>query len=216
MKDLASLIDHTLLKPDTTKEEIEKICKEAKKYKFASVCINPYYVELVSKNLKGTGVSTTCVIDFPLGQGTSEMKKIETREAINLGAEEIDMVINIGALKDGHLDIVRKDIINVVTEARGRIVKVIIETCLLTKDEKILACKIAKDCGADFVKTSTGFSRGGATIEDVKLMKSIVGEDMGVKASGGVRTLKDAKALIQAGASRIGASSSVDIIRQEK
>lgn len=216
MKNLASFIDHTILKPDTSKEEVERICAEAKKYKFASVCVNPYYVKLVSGNLKDTEVKTTCVVGFPLGQNTSEMKKVETRQVINLGAEEIDMVINIGALKDRDLDTVKKDIIGVVKEAKGKIVKVIIEACLLTKDEKILACEISRDCGADFVKTSTGFSKGGATIEDVKLMKEIVGKDIGVKASGGVRTLEDAKALIQAGASRIGASSSVDIIREIK
>lgn len=214
MKDLASFIDHTILKPDASREEVEKICREAKEYNFASVCVNPYYVKLVSESLKGTDVGITCVVGFPLGQNTSETKGFETKEAIDLGASEIDMVINIGALKNRELDIVRKDIKNVVDKAKGRLVKVIIETCLLTKDEKILACKIAKDCGADFVKTSTGFSSGGATTEDVRLMKSIVGENIGVKASGGVRTLKDAKAMIEAGASRIGASASVDLIKK--
>ena len=214
MKDLASFIDHTILKPDASREEVEKICREAKEYNFASVCVNPYYVKLVSESLKGTDVGITCVVGFPLGQNTSENKGFETKEAIDLGASEIDMVINIGALKNRELDIVRKDIKNVVDKAKGRLVKVIIETCLLTKDEKILTCKIAKDCGADFVKTSTGFSSGGATTEDVRLMKSIVGENIGVKASGGVRTLKDAKAMIEAGASRIGASASVDLIKK--
>lgn len=214
MKNLASFIDHTILKPDSTKEEVKKVCTEAKKYKFASVCVNPYYVELVSKELNNTDINTTCVVGFPLGQSTSETKGFETKEVIKLGADEIDMVINIAALKNRELDTVKKDIESVIKAASGKTVKVIIETCLLNRDEKILACETAKNCGADFVKTSTGFSVGGATTEDVKLMKSIVGENMGVKASGGVRTLKDAKTLIKAGASRIGASSSVDIIKE--
>lgn len=214
MEDIASLIDHTILKPDATIEQVKKICEEAKEYRFASVCVNPHYVKLVSENLKGSGVGTTSVVGFPLGASTSEVKEFETREAIKDGATEIDMVMNISALKNRNLDLVKEDIFMVMEAARGETVKVIIETCLLTNEEKVLACEIVKKCGADFVKTSTGFSTGGATIEDVELIKKIVGDCVYIKASGGIRTLKDIKAFVKAGASRIGASASVDIIKE--
>lgn len=214
MKNIASLIDHTILKPDATIEQVEKICEEAKKYEFASVCVNPYYVSSVNDKLKGSVVRTTSVVGFPLGANTTEMKSYETENAIKNGADEIDMVINIAALKDRNLDIVRKDIRGVVKAASGNTVKVIIEACLLSQEEKVLACEISKECGANFVKTSTGFSTGGATVEDVKLMKKTVGSEIGVKASGGIRTLKDLQDLVEAGADRIGASASVDIINQ--
>lgn len=216
MKNIASLIDHTILKPDATKEQVEKICEQAKEHKFASVCVNPYYVSLVSDKLKGSVVKTTSVVGFPLGASTSDVKSYETRDAIKNGADEIDMVINIAALKNRSLDIVKKDIKGVVEAASGNIVKVIIEACLLTQEEKVLACEISKECGADFVKTSTGFSTGGATVEDVKLMKKTVGKDVLVKASGGIRTLDDLEKLVKAGADRIGASASVDIINEIK
>ena len=214
MKDIASLIDHTLLKADATTEQVKKICEEAKKYRFASVCINPHYVKFVSENLKGSDVRTTCVVGFPLGASKSEVKELETKEAIRDGATEIDMVINIAALKNRDLDLVRDDICMVIEASRGETVKVIIETCLLTNEEKILACEIVKECGADFVKTSTGFSTGGATIQDVELMKKIVGDCVDIKASGGIRTLKDIKDFVKAGANRIGASASVDIMKE--
>lgn len=216
MKNIASLIDHTILKPDATIEQVEKICEEAKKYEFASVCVNPHYVFLVNDRLKNCVVKTTSVVGFPLGASTIDVKSYETRDAVKNGADEIDMVINISALKNRNLDLVKEDIKSVVEAANGNTVKVIIETCLLTQEEKILACEISKECGADFVKTSTGFSSGGATVEDVKLMKRTVGPDIGVKASGGVRTLKDLEQLVEAGASRIGASASVDIIKEIK
>ncbi len=216
MKNIASLIDHTILKPDATIEQVEKICEEAKSYEFASVCVNPYYVSFVSDKLKDSVVKTTSVVGFPLGANTTEVKRYETCDAIKNGADEIDMVINIAALKNRNLDRVIRDIEGVVEAADGNTVKVIIETCLLTQEEKILACEISKECGADFVKTSTGFSVGGATIEDVELMKKTVGPNMGVKASGGIKTLKDLEALVKAGANRIGASASVDIINEIK
>lgn len=213
---LAQYIDHTLLKPDATEEKILKICEEAKEYNFASVCVNPFYASLVSEQLKGTSVKTCVVIGFPLGANTKEVKAFEAKDAIKNGAQELDMVINVGALKDKKYDIVKDDIKAVVEAANGNaLVKVIIETCLLTKDEIVKACQIAKEAGADFVKTSTGFSTGGAKVEDVKLMRETVGPDMGVKASGGIRTTKDAKALIEAGATRIGASASIAIVQGE-
>lgn len=214
MKKISSMIDHTILKPDTSLEQVEKICEEAKEYGFASVCVNPYFIRYVSDYLEGTDVKVTSVVGFPLGANDSKIKAYETKKAIEDGADEIDMVINISALKDRQLDVVEEDIRAVVDASKENIVKVIIEACLLTEEEKILACEISKKCGADYVKTSTGFSTGGATIEDVKLMRKIVGNDMGVKASGGIRTLEDARAFIKAGASRIGASSSVDIVKE--
>ena len=214
MRDIARLIDHTILKPDATIEQVKKICEEAKEYKFASVCVNPHYVKLVSENLKDSGVKTTSVVGFPLGASKPKVKEFETKQAIIDGATEIDMVINIAALKNRNLDLVKEDILMVVRAAGVNVVKVIIETCLLTKEEKILACEIVKECGANFVKTSTGFSTGGATVEDVELMKKIVGDCLEIKASGGIRTLQDVKKFVKAGASRIGASASVDIIKE--
>jgi deoxyribose-phosphate aldolase len=210
-------IDHTLLKPQATKEQIIKVCEEAKKYGFASVCVNPYYTSLVRKELEGTDVKTCVVVGFPLGATTKEVKAFETKQAVENGAQEVDMVINIGALKDKEYDVVKEDIKAVVEAAKGKaLVKVIIETCLLTDEEKVKACEIAKEAGADFVKTSTGFSTGGATVEDIELMRKTVGIDMGVKASGGVRTREFAEAVIEAGANRIGASSSIAIVEGTK
>lgn len=214
---IASMIDHTLLKPNATGEMIDKLCKEAKEYEFAAVCVNPYYVSRAKKYLDGTKVKVATVIGFPLGANTKEVKALETKDAIKNGADEVDMVINIGALKSGEYDIVRDDIRAVVESAKGKaIVKAIIETCLLTDEEKIKACKLAKEAGADFVKTSTGFSTGGATIEDVKLMKDTVGDSLKIKASGGIRDYETAKAMVEAGASRIGASSSIKIVEGEQ
>lgn len=211
-KNIASIIDHTILKADATKEAVEKICKEAIEYKFASVCINPANVALCAELLKDSRIKVCTVIGFPLGANTSEVKAFETKDAIEKGANEVDMVINIGKLKDKDYDYVKKDIEAVVEAAKGKaLTKVIIETCLLTDEEKVKACELAKEAGADFVKTSTGFSTGGSTPEDIKLMRETVGPEMGVKASGGVRSLKDAKAVIENGATRIGASASVAI-----
>ncbi|SKC37635.1 deoxyribose-phosphate aldolase [Maledivibacter halophilus] len=211
---IQNYIDHTLLKPEATEEQVKKICDEAKEYGFASVCVNSYYASLVRKELRGTDVKTCVVVGFPLGASVKEAKAFEAKEAIENGAQEIDMVINIGALKSKKYDYVKEDIKAVVDAANKKaLVKVIIETCLLTQEEKIKACEISKEAGADFVKTSTGFSTGGATVEDIKLMRKTVGQDMGVKASGGVRTIEDAKTMINAGASRIGASSSVAIVK---
>ncbi|MCD6413105.1 MAG: deoxyribose-phosphate aldolase [Elusimicrobia bacterium] len=215
-REIASMIDHTLLKANATGEQIGKLCEEAKKYNFASVCVNPAYVALASDLLKGSPVKVTTVVGFPLGATTPTAKAIETRDAIAAGADEIDMVINVGALKSGNYQIVLDDIKAVREASRGHILKVIIETALLTNEEKVKACELAKQAGADFVKTSTGFSTGGATVEDVKLMRSVVGPSMGVKASGGIRSLEDAEAMKKAGATRIGASASVKIVAGEK
>ena len=211
---LAKMIDYTLLKPDATKGDIIKLCKQAVEYNFASVCINPVYVSLVSKLLKGTTVKVCTVIGFPLGANTPEVKAFETRNAIENGAQEIDMVINIGALKSGNYEFVKKDMTAVVKVAKERnvVTKVILECGLLTDEEKVTACKLAKKTGADFVKTSTGFGPFGATIHDVKLMKKVVGRGMGVKAAGGIRSYKDALMMIKAGADRIGASAGVEIV----
>lgn len=188
------MIDHTLLKADATKEQIKKLCEEAKEYKFASVCVNPGWVKYASELLEGSGVNVCTVIGFPLGATTLETKVFETKNAIENGAAEVDMVINIGALKDGDNDFVEKEIRAVVEAAKGQaLTKVIIEACLLTEEEKVRACELAVKAGADYVKTSTGFSTGGATVEDVKLMRKTVGPDIGVKASGGVRSAEDAK-----------------------
>lgn len=212
-QELARMIDHTILKPQATKESIENLCKEALEYKFASVCINPTNIELAAKMLKGSEVKVCTVIGFPLGANTTEVKVFETKDAIAKGANEVDMVINIGKLKDKDYEYVQNDIKSVVEAAdKKAVTKVIIETCLLTDDEKVIACKLAKDAGADFVKTSTGFSTGGATPTDIKLMRETVGSDMGVKASGGVRSIEDAEAVIKNGATRIGASSSIEIV----
>lgn len=209
---LNKYIDHTLLKPDASQEQIETLIEEAKKYDFASVCVNPTWVSFAAQALKGTDVKVCTVIGFPLGANTPELKAFETSDAIQNGANEIDMVINIGSLKSQNFDLVEKDIRAVVEAAKGTLVKVIIETCLLTDDEKVKACQIAQKAGADFVKTSTGFSTGGATVADVALMRKTVGPDMGVKASGGARSYEDALAFIKAGATRIGASSGVAIM----
>lgn len=211
---IASMIDYTLLKADATKEMIEKLCEEALEYEFAAVCISPYYVELSKELLKDSKVKVATVVGFPLGANTKETKAFEARQAIENGADELDMVINIGALKNKDYDLVRNDIKAVVEAAKDRgIVKVIIETSLLTHEEKVLACTLAREAGADFVKTSTGFSTGGATIEDITLMKATIGEDLKIKASGGIRDYKTAKSMIDAGASRIGASSSIKIVQ---
>lgn len=210
---IAAMIDHTILKADTTKEEVIKICKEAREYKFKSVCVNSYYTKLVSEELKDSGVLVCTVVGFPLGAMETKSKAFETARAIELGANEIDMVINVGALKDKNYEFVLNDIKEVVETAKGKaIVKVILETCLLNEEEKIKACQLSQEAGADFVKTSTGFSTGGATVEDIKLMRKTVGPNMGVKASGGVRTKEDVLSVIEAGANRIGASSSIAIV----
>lgn len=216
-KDLARMIDHTSLKPETTEKEIEKLCKEALEYNFASVCVNPAMVEKASSMLKGSDVKVCTVIGFPLGATTTEVKAFETEDVIKKGATEVDMVINVGKLKEGNLEYVKNDIEAVVNAAKGKaLTKVIIETCLLTDEEKVTACKISKEAGADFVKTSTGFSTGGATASDIKLMRETVGPDLGVKASGGVRSLEDAMAMIENGATRIGASASIAICEGTK
>jgi deoxyribose-phosphate aldolase len=212
---VAKMIDHTLLKPDATQQEIAQLCFEARKYGFASVCINPTWVSLCAELLKGSSVKVCTVIGFPLGATSSETKVFETETAIRQGATEIDMVINIGALKARDLDLVAKDIRGVVvaSHSHGAIVKVIIEAVLLNDEEKTIACLLSKEAGADFVKTSTGFASGGATVHDVELMRKAVGPQMGVKAAGGVRTFEDAQKMIQAGATRIGASAGVKIIQ---
>ncbi|WP_456278234.1 deoxyribose-phosphate aldolase [Bacillus sp. AK128] len=216
VQDVAKMIDHTLLKADARKEEIEKICEEAKEYKFASVCVNPTWVKTSASLLKGTEVKVCTVIGFPLGATTSETKEFETKNAIENGATEIDMVINVGALKDGQDQLVKQDIQAVVEAAKDQaLVKVIIETALLTDEEKVRACELSVQAGADFVKTSTGFSTGGATLEDITLMRKTVGPSIGVKASGGIRDAKAAFAMIEAGATRIGASSGIAIVKGE-
>jgi deoxyribose-phosphate aldolase len=213
-KHLASKIDHTLLKPDATPDEIRELCEEAKKFGFASVCVNPGYVSLCSSLLQGTDVRICTVIGFPLGSTTTEVKRFETEQAIKNGATEIDMVINVGRLKQGDHSYVQNDVNQVVQVAKqnNALCKVIIETALLTDEEKVKACLICKKAEADFVKTSTGFSKGGATVGDVALMKYIVGSKIGVKASGGIRSKEDAEAMIASGADRIGASASVKIV----
>ncbi len=212
-EELASYIDHTLLKPGATEEQFEKLCEEAKHYKFKSVCVNSFWVPFVSKQLKGTSVKICSVIGFPLGAMDTESKAFEAKNAIANGAQELDMVINIGALKSGKSDVVEDDI-RAVRHVCGNttLLKVIIETSELAEAEKILACEIAKKAGADFVKTSTGFSSSGATAEDIALMRRVVGPKMGVKASGGIRDFKTAVAMIQAGATRIGAGGGVAIV----
>jgi deoxyribose-phosphate aldolase len=216
MSNIAKMIDHTALKADTTKDTIEKLCKEASEYKFASVCVNPTWVETAAQLLKGSDVKVCTVIGFPLGANTPETKAFETKDAIEKGATEVDMVINIGALKDKNDELVERDIRAVASAAKGKALsKVIIETSLLTEEEKVRACEIAVRAGADYVKTSTGFSSGGATVEDIELMRKTVGPEIGVKASGGVRDTEGAEALVKAGATRIGASSGVSIVKGE-
>ncbi len=212
--DMARYIDHTLLRPDATAAEIDQLCREAEQYHFASVCINPTWVKRAAENLRGTPVPVCSVIGFPLGATTPEIKAMETRRALRDGAREVDMVLNIGALKSGDYDLVRTDIEKVVDAAHdgSAVCKVILETALLTDEEKVLASSLAKQAKADFVKTSTGFGPGGATVYDVALMRETVGPEMGVKASGGVRTADDAEDMIAAGASRIGASAGIEIV----
>jgi len=216
--EVAAMIDHTLLKPDATKQEIEALCREASEYGFASVCVNPTWVATCARLLRGSTVPVCSVVGFPLGAATADTKQYETRRAIFDGAREIDMVINVGALKSGDLHLVEQDIRAVTTACResGVVSKVIIETALLTDDEKVTACTLAKAAAADFVKTSTGFGPGGATAADVALMRRVVGEDMGIKASGGVRTLEGVKAMVAAGATRIGASAGVRIVGESR
>jgi len=209
-------IDHTVLKADTTKEMITKLCDEAKQYEFASVCVNPTWVSYCANYLKDCPVKVCTVIGFPLGANTSQVKAFEAKDAIDNGADEIDMVINIGALKDGDVKYVYEDIKAVVDASQGHCVKVIIETCLLTDEEKVLACELAKKAGATFVKTSTGFSTKGATVADVILMKKTVGNDCQVKASGGIKKYTDMLALLEAGATRIGTSAGVQLINNEE
>jgi len=212
--ELAGYIDHTLLKQDATIAQIEKLCEEAAKCQFASVCVNATYAALCAKLLKDTGVKVCCVVGFPLGATLSSVKAFETEQVIADGASEVDMVLNVGALKSGNFTLVKNDVTAVVraAHAKNALVKVIIETCLLTDDEKVKACQICQSAGADFVKTSTGFSTAGATVEDVALMRKTVGPDMGVKAAGGVRTRDDVLAMIKAGATRIGTSGGVKIM----
>jgi deoxyribose-phosphate aldolase len=214
-EELAPMIDHTLLKPDATSAQVEQICAEARQYGFASVCVNPTHVHACAELLKDAHPVVCTVIGFPLGASAPIVKSYETEIAIEDGADEIDMVINIGALKDGNDQLVLDDITGVVETAhsKDKLVKVIIETCLLTDEEKERACKLAKEANADFVKTSTGFAGGGATVEDIALMRRVVGPKVGVKASGGVRSYEDAVALVEAGATRLGASAGVKIMQ---
>ncbi|GMK48373.1 deoxyribose-phosphate aldolase [Paenibacillus glycanilyticus] len=211
--EVAAYIDHTALKAETTKQEIIKLCVEAKQYHFATVCVNPGYVALAAQELAGSGVGITTVVGFPLGATTTFAKAEEAKDAIANGATEVDMVINVGLIKSGDFEGVKRDVEGVVLACKGKaVLKVILETGLLTDEEKVRACEICKEAGADFVKTSTGFGKGGATAEDIALMRRTVGPDLGVKASGGVRDLETALKMIEAGASRIGASSSVAIV----
>lgn len=212
--DLARLIDHTLLRADATRAEVEKVCAEALEYNFASVCVNAWWVPVVAGKLNGSAVKVCTVVGFPLGATSTASKVAETTTAIEEGAQEIDMVLNIGALKSGAADDAQADIAAVARAAHqhGAILKVILETCLLTDEEKELACRLSVAAGADFVKTSTGFSKGGATVEDIALMRRVVGPHIGVKASGGVRTYDDAIRLVNAGATRLGASAGIAIV----
>lgn len=213
---VAHMIDHTLLKPDATQEEVAQLCYEARKYKFASVCVNPTYVKLCTDLLKDSGVEVCVVVGFPLGATPTDGKVFETQQAIREGASEVDMVINVGALKSRDYELVERDIASIARacHADNAILKVIIEAALLTDEEKVVACQLSKVAGADYVKTSTGFGPGGATVEDVALMRRVVGPSMGVKAAGGIRTFEDAQKMIAAGASRLGASASVRIIQE--
>jgi deoxyribose-phosphate aldolase len=213
---LASMIDHTLLKPDATHADLTKLCEEASQYHFATVCVNSSNIPFAARLLKGSGVKPIAVVGFPLGAATAQAKAFEAKEAIRAGAEEIDMVINIGAIKSKDYKTVYEDIKQVVDASKPHLVKVILETSNLTHDEKVAACVLSKTAGANFVKTSTGFSTGGATVADIELMRQIVGDDMQVKASGGIRTKEDAEAMVKAGADRIGASASVAIVTGKK
>lgn len=209
----SKLFDHTILKADAGKEAVKRICVEAKEYGFMSVCVNGYYTSYVAELLNGSDVKVCTVVGFPLGQMSTKAKAMEAKLAVEDGASEVDMVINVGALKDGDYDKVLKDIKEVKAACGNALLKVIIETCLLTEEEKIKACELSKEAGADFVKTSTGFSTGGATAEDVALMRKTVGEDMGVKASGGIRDKETAEKMVEAGASRLGTSQTIAICR---
>jgi deoxyribose-phosphate aldolase len=215
---VSAMIDHTLLKPDATRQEVEKLCREAAEFHFATVCVNPTWVALAASKLRGTGIGVTSVVGFPLGATTPDVKHYETRRAIFDGATEVDMVINVGALKSGDLRVVERDIEAVTSPCResGVISKVIIEAALLTDDEKVTACTLAKAAAADFVKTSTGFGPGGATVADVALMRRVVGSEMGVKAAGGVRDYEGLKAMVAAGATRVGASAGVKIVQESR
>ena len=215
---IASMIDHTLLKPDATRAQIEELCREAAQFRFATVCVNPVWVALCARALRDTGVGVCSVVGFPLGATTADVKAYETRRALFDGAREIDMVVNVGALKSGDLRTVERDIEAVVTPCHdcGALTKVIIEAALLTDDEKVTACTLAKAAGAEYVKTSTGFGPGGATAADVALMRRVVGAEMGVKAAGGVRDFESAQAMIAAGATRVGASAGIKIVQQAK
>lgn len=216
-RQIAGMIDHTILKPEATEKEVKVLCKEAIEYNFASVCVNPSMVSLAATILEGSSVKVCTVIGFPLGVTTTAVKAFETEQTIKEGATEVDMVINVGKLKERDLEYVKNDIKAVVEAAKGKaLTKVIIETCLLTDEEKIIACQLSKEAGADFVKTSTGFSTGGATAADIKLMRDTVGPEMGVKASGGVRSREDALTMIENGATRIGASASIAICEGQK
>lgn len=212
MTDLASTIDHTILKPEATGSDIERLCVEAREHRFASVCVNRYWVESCWRLLRDSDVAVCAVAGFPLGATSPTVKAFEATEAVSAGADEVDMVIAVGPLREGRHDIVRAEIADVVRACQGRLVKVIIEASLLTDEEKVAACKLSMEAGAHFVKTSTGFGPGGATVEDVALMRSTVGDALGVKASGGIRTRADAEAMIRAGASRLGTSSGVAIV----
>jgi deoxyribose-phosphate aldolase len=209
---LNKMIDHTILKANVGLDQVDRVCREALEYDFASVCVNTCHVEFVAKALKESQVKTCVVVGFPLGAMMTEAKAFEARLAVEKGADEVDMVLNIGALKDGNIELVEADIAAVVEASKPALVKVILETCLLTDQEKVAACQASVRAGAGFVKTSTGFSTGGATVEDIALMRKTVGPDLGVKASGGVRTKEDAEKMIAAGASRIGASASIAIV----
>ncbi|MDR3488199.1 MAG: deoxyribose-phosphate aldolase [Bradyrhizobium sp.] len=211
-RDLARFIDHTILKPDATAEQVKKLCGEAIEYRFYSVCVNPIFVKFAANELAGSGIKTCSVVCFPFGATLTAAKAAETRLAVADGADEIDMVIAVGLLKAGEYDRVRDDIAEVKKSCGSSLLKVIIETCLLTDAEKEMACRLAQEAGADFVKTSTGFGGGGATVEDVALMRRVVGPTMGVKASAGIRTFDQAQAMIAAGATRIGASASVAMV----
>lgn len=215
---VAAMIDHTLLKPDASRAEVETLCREAAQFGFATVCVNPTWVAVCARLLRGTPVKVTSVVGFPLGATTPDVKNYETRRALFDGAGEIDMVINVGALKSGDLRAVERDIEAVAAPCReaGAVSKVIIEAALLTDDEKVTACTLAKAAGADYVKTSTGFGPGGATVADVALMRRVVGEEMGVKAAGGVRDLESLKAMVAAGATRVGASAGVRIVQESR
>jgi deoxyribose-phosphate aldolase len=213
---LAQIIDFAILHPAVSNEDIARACRAAQKYHFASVCINPVNVPLTVKLLKGTGVRTCTVVSFPLGANTSTVKAIEARNAIVSGAEEIDMMINVGALKSGEPELVEEEIAMVRSVTNGHTLKIILETCLLTREEKIKVCEIAQSAGANFIKTSTGFNKSGATVEDIKLIRQVVGIEMGVKASGGIDTAEKAYMLVEAGATRIGTSRAIEIISVEK